>query len=103
MNNNLPGRCTRLDRVASWLGWHIGELVGVIAPGVVALTVTPWAVIMSGAVGASWAVHEMRLAREQAESKAERGVPALEAAKSEEDVSVAGAPGDPAAGWGGAR
>ena len=78
----------------SWIGWHIGELAGVIVPGVVALTVTTWAAVVSGVVGGCWAAHEVRLARQEA------GATALEAAKSEEDESAAP---DPAAGWGGAR
>lgn len=86
-----------LDTVVSWIGWHIGELAGVIVPGVVALSVTPWAAVVSGIVGAGWAAHEIRLARQDAEIKAQPDVRALEAAKSEEDAP------DPAAGWGGAR
>jgi hypothetical protein len=93
---------TRVDKVVSWIGWHIGELVGVIVPGVVALRVTPWAAVVSGVVGAGWAVHEIRLVRQQAEVYAGTDVRALETGKSEEDVSADEAP-DPAAGRGGAR
>lgn len=101
-NTGMRGR-HQVDRVVSWIGWHVGELAGVIVPGAVALSVTPWAAVVSGVVGAGWAVHEIRLARQQAEIRAGRDVPALEAAKSEEDESSADAAPDPAAGWGGAR
>lgn len=99
-NSNRGALATRVDRVVSWIGWHIGELAGVIVPGVVALSVTPWAAAVSGVVGACWAVHEVRLARQQAGITAGRDVPVLEVPKTEED---AGEASDPAAGWGGAR
>jgi hypothetical protein len=92
-----------VDKVVSWIGWHIGELVGVIVPGVVALRVTPWAAVVSGVVGVGWAVHEIRLVRQQTEAEAGTDVRTLEAGKSEEDVSAADEPPDPAAGWEGAR
>lgn len=105
MNNKLRRDGWRLpgcvDRVASWIGWHIGELAGVIVPGIVALFVTPWAAVLSGVVGACWVAHEVRLARRQAETSA--GVPALVAAESEEDDSSTDTAPDPVAGWGDAR
>lgn len=104
MNNkrNLASR-GRVDRAVSWIGWHIGELVGVIVPGAVALWVTPWAAVVSGGVGVGWAVHEIRLARQHGEVTAGTDVRPLEAGKSEEDASTADEAPDPAAGWGGAR
>lgn len=78
--------------VVSWIGWHIGELAGVIVPGVVALTVTPWAAVVSAVMAVSWAVHEVRLARQQAAIRTSR--PSLDASRSEEDTP------DPAVGWG---
>jgi hypothetical protein len=74
------------NSVVSWIGWHVGELAGVIVPGVVALTVTPWAAVLSVVVAVSWTVHEVRLAR--------LVPPALAPSRSEEDTPVAG--------WGGA-
>lgn len=61
-----PGRATR---VASWIGWHFLELSGVTVPAVVAVSVTPWAWVVSGVVGAGWAVHGIRTMREQASLK----------------------------------
>jgi hypothetical protein len=78
----------------SWIGWHIGELAGVIVPGVIALTVTRWAAVVSAVVAASWAVHEVRSARR---GHAISTRPALDVSRSEEDT-----PGS-AAGWGDGR
>jgi len=83
--------------VMSWIGWHIGELAGVIVPGIVALTVTPWAAVVSTVVAASWAIHEVRFARRQHAIRTSRIRPALAAGRSEEDTR------DSAAGWGEAR
>lgn len=85
------------EGVASWLGWHIGELAGVIVPGVVALTVTPWAAVVSVVVGASWAAHEVRLARRQRAARTNHIRRALCVSESDEDRP------DPAVGWGDAR
>ena len=113
---SVPGLPDRATRVASWIGWHIGELTGVTVPGVVALTVSPWAWLASGVVGAGWTVHEIRTAREQAAIKAGRDLPAVTPAVA--STAAATVPGetsdvddqstdttdatdaaDPAAGW----
>jgi hypothetical protein len=52
--------------------------------------------VLSGVVCAGWAVHEIRLARQQAKPTGPE-VLEIEAVKSEEDAP------DPAAGWSGAR
>ena len=80
--------------VMSWIGWHIGELVGVVVPGIIALTVTRWAAVVSAVVAAGWAAHEVRTARQR---RAISIQPALDASGSEEDT-----PGS-AVGWGDAR
>lgn len=80
--------------VMSWIGWHIGELAGMIVPGVIALTVTRWAAVVSAVVAATWAVHEVRSARRGPAISAR---PALDAGASQEDT-----PGS-AVGWGDAR
>jgi len=121
----VPGLPDRATRVASWIGWHIGELTGVTVPAVVAVTATPWAWLVSGVVGAGWTVHEVRTAREQAAIKADRDLLAVTspvaspaggtvpAERSEvddrDDTSdptvvdvVEGDAADPAAGWTGA-
>lgn len=83
---------TRTDGVVSWIGWHLGELAGVIVPGVVALTVTPWAAVVSVLAGVSWAVHEVRSARRQRALSTSRVQHTLSASRSEETI-----------GWGEAR
>jgi len=60
----------RATRVASWIGWHVRELAGVTGPAVVAVAVTPWAWLVSGAVAAGWAVAAVRGAVEQAPLRA---------------------------------
>jgi hypothetical protein len=54
------------NRVASWLVWHFWEVAGVTVWAAVAVAVTPWAWVVSGAVAAGWSVHAIRFAREQA-------------------------------------
>jgi hypothetical protein len=82
----------RAGRLVSWIGWHIGELIGVTVPAVVALTVTPWASLVSGVVGAGWAVHETRMAR--AASRPGHDLPAVHpTARRESDVDSAKAGG----------
>ena len=77
---SAPGLPTRTDTVVSWIGWHLGELTGVLAPAMLAVSVTPWAWVVSGVVGAGWTVHEVRLARQQAAIRAGRDLPVLLAA-----------------------
>lgn len=69
----VPDRATR---VASWVGWHLPELAGVTVPAVAAVAVSPWAWLVSGAVGAGWTVHTVRQARAQAAIQAGRDLPA---------------------------
>lgn len=81
----VTGLLERAGQLVCWIGWHIGELIGVTVPIVVALTVTPWASLVSGVVGAGWAVHEIRMAR--AVSKPGHDLPAVPAAvPSESDM-----------------
>ncbi|MFL6127235.1 hypothetical protein [Actinophytocola sp.] len=80
-SNALP----RTDSLVSWIGWHIGEVAGVMLPGLVALTVTPWAAAVSAVVAVIWAVHEVRLGRRQRAIRASRTTRALDASKPEED------------------
>ncbi|WP_051362842.1 hypothetical protein [Amycolatopsis thermoflava] len=56
---------TRTTQAVSWLGWHVGELSGVVVP--LGLGVAVWdgfyAVSVLTALG--WAAHELRLRRQQ--------------------------------------
>ncbi|MGB3441962.1 MAG: hypothetical protein WBA97_24725 [Actinophytocola sp.] len=79
-----PGRATR---VASWIGWHLPELAGVTAPAVVAVAVSPWALLVSGVVGAGWRVHTVRSARELAALNAGHGAAAVTAESSDVDTT----------------
>ena len=79
----VPGVPDRATRVASWLGWHTPELLGVTVP-VLATGMTPWAWLVSGVVGAGWTLRAAKTARDQAAIKAGRDLPAL---KSGEDMS----------------
>ncbi len=72
----VPGVPDRATRVASWLGWHTPELLGVTVP-VLATGMTPWAWLVSGVVGAGWTVRAVKTARENAAIKAGRDVPAI--------------------------
>jgi hypothetical protein len=57
---------TRTTRACRWVGYHLGELVAVTTPAVLAVTVSPWWAIGTGAAGALWGVHEYRAHRGQA-------------------------------------
>ena len=65
-----PGE--KSDGIVAWIGWHVGELAGVAVPGVIALTVTPWAAVASLAVAAMWTAHEMRSVRRQRAARTNR-------------------------------
>jgi hypothetical protein len=51
------------DTVISWVGWHTPELAGVLVPGVLAATVSPWFSIAAGLVAGGWLTHELRTVR----------------------------------------
>lgn len=53
------GEPSRTDRAVSWVGWHLGELAGIGAPLVLAVTVSPWWAALSGVVAAGWIAHEV--------------------------------------------
>lgn len=61
----LCGAYTRTDQVVSWIGWHIGELVAVGLPLLLAATITWWLLALSVLAGGLWAGHEWRLHRQQ--------------------------------------
>lgn len=70
-----PEAPDRVTRVVSWIGWHFWELAGVVVPAAVAVAVSPWAWVVSGAVSAGWTVHSVRTAREQAAIRSGRDLP----------------------------
>jgi hypothetical protein len=74
---SMPGLPDRAAQVATWFGWHLFEIGGVSVPAVAAVTVTPWAWLVSTVVGAGWTVHEVRTARAQAAIRAGRDLPAV--------------------------
>lgn len=51
---------TRTARAVAWVGWHLGELAGVIVPAVLAATVVAWFALLSSLVALEWAVREYR-------------------------------------------
>ncbi|WP_236789640.1 hypothetical protein [Amycolatopsis sp. GM8] len=51
---------TRTSRATTWVGWHLAEVVGVLAPLVLALTVWVGFASLSLLVAIVWAVHEYR-------------------------------------------
>lgn len=59
----VAGGPTLTARSVSWLGYHLGEVVGVTVPSVLAVTVSPWWATVSGVVALLWAVHECRTHR----------------------------------------
>ena len=56
----LPDRAVR---AAAWTGWHLFEITAVAAPAVVAVTVTPWAWLLSVLAATGWTAHELQTAR----------------------------------------
>ncbi|MFD4251934.1 hypothetical protein ACFWQL_19560 [Amycolatopsis thermoflava] len=56
---------TRTTQAVSWLGWHVGELSGVVVP--LGLGAFAWAGFYAVSVltALGWAVHELRLRRQQ--------------------------------------
>jgi hypothetical protein len=49
--------------VVQWIGWHLAELVGVLVPGVLAVTLSLWWVVLSVVIAAGWLTHEVGLHR----------------------------------------
>lgn len=68
------GLSARTDRVMCWVGWHLGELLGVGVPLVLAVTISGWFVLLSVLVLAGWVAHEERTARRQQVMRAGRAV-----------------------------
>jgi hypothetical protein len=56
----LARRVCRADTVASWVGWHLAELLGVGVPAVLAVTVSLWWLGVALLAGAFWLAHETR-------------------------------------------
>lgn len=65
-NPDMPGLPPRSARAAAWVGWHVAELAGVMVPAVFAVSVTPWAWLVSGVVGVAWVAHEVQRVRHNA-------------------------------------
>lgn len=62
---SIPRGGTRSDRVVVWIGWHLGELVGVGVPAVLAVAVHPLWAVPAGLVAAGWIANEIRVARQR--------------------------------------
>lgn len=58
--------------VVQWIGWHLGELAGVTAPLVLAVTVATWWAVFAVLVAGAWTANEIRLCRRRRELAAAR-------------------------------
>ncbi|MPZ86309.1 MAG: hypothetical protein GEV28_40450 [Actinophytocola sp.] len=67
----------RVDRVVSWIGWHLGELTGIGVPAVLAAAAHPLWAVPAAAVAAGWVAHEVRRARRGTTRAGSRGVAAV--------------------------
>lgn len=63
----------RVDRVVSWIGWHLVELAGVGVPAVLAVTAHPVWAVPAGLVAVGWVVHEVRRTRRGARTASAPG------------------------------
>jgi hypothetical protein len=50
-------------RAIQWIGYHLGELVGVAGPAALAVTVSWWFALITALVALGWITHETRLHR----------------------------------------
>jgi hypothetical protein len=62
----------------SWVGWHTPELVGVLVPGALAATVSPWFAVPAGLVALGWLAHELRTVQRHHAIRASAPRPAAE-------------------------
>jgi hypothetical protein len=63
---------SRPRRIVSWIGWHTLELSTVTGTLTLAVCVTGWFTIPAALIAILWAVHEIRLARQQRAMTARR-------------------------------
>ncbi|PXY17888.1 hypothetical protein BAY59_35465 [Prauserella coralliicola] len=81
---------TRTDAAVSWIGWHIGELVAVGLPLLLAVTVTWWLLGLSVLAGGVWVLHEARTRREQQQVRQQGALPPAPADQDATDDETAG-------------
>lgn len=68
---SVPREAGRAHRAVGWVGWHLGELVGVGVPTVLAVTVHPLWTVPAVVVAAGWVANERRLARRKTSARAD--------------------------------
>jgi hypothetical protein len=51
------------SRAVQWIGYHLGELAGVVVPAALAVTVSWWFALLAVLITAGWITHELRLHR----------------------------------------
>lgn len=59
--------------LADWIGWHLGELLAVGVPAVLAVAVAGWLISLSIAAAAVWSVVEVHHRRDRRELPAAGG------------------------------
>jgi hypothetical protein len=84
------GLSARTDRVVCWVGWHLGELIGVGLPLVLAVYVSGWFVVVSVVVLVGWVAHEVRTVRRPPQMVARTGRAVLPAAGPRDGEEVSG-------------